>query len=44
MDCTAVYGLGCFFRGLPHPPVFFVRVANTRLILDAACKSGKYET
>ena len=27
-----------------HPPVFFVRVANTGVNLDIARKSGKYET
>jgi len=28
----------------PHPPVFFVRVANKGLMLDAARKSGKCRT
>ncbi len=31
-------------KGVPPPRVFFVRVANTGLMLDAARKSGKCET
>jgi len=33
-----------FFEGIPIPPVFSVRVANKGLMLDAARKSGRYET
>jgi len=31
-------------EGIPHPPVFFVRVADKGLMLDAARKSGKCGT
>lgn len=34
-------GLTTEDRGVPYPPVFFVRVANTGLMPDEACKSGK---
>jgi hypothetical protein len=29
---------------VPHPPVFFVRVAGKGLMLDDVCKSGKCRT
>ncbi len=32
------------FEGIPPPRVFFVRVANTGVMLDAARKSGKCRT
>jgi hypothetical protein len=31
-------------REVPHPRVFFVRVANKGLMLDESRKSGKYKT
>ncbi len=31
-------------EGIPPPRVFFVRVANKGVMVDAARKSGKYRT
>jgi len=42
--CVIEAGKDRTVAGYPHPRVFFVRVANKGVRLDAARKSGKYRT